>query len=104
MRASQLDLDYGRLQFGEQPVAEHAATLATARGELDRAFAIQQELDLVETPDTPLEDRAVREKLAEQLELLHAADTRLDAAAPTSPPCATCRTPRPRCSPGSPAG
>lgn len=81
VRASQLDLDYGRLQFGEQPVAEHAATLATARGELDRAFAIQQELDLVEAPDTPLEDRAVREKLAEQLELLHAADTRLDAAA-----------------------
>ncbi|SDF62257.1 TPM domain-containing protein [Klenkia brasiliensis] len=81
VRASQLDLDYGRLQFGEQPVAEHAATLATARGELDRAFALQQELDLVETPDTPTEDRAVREKLAEQLELLHAADTRLDAAA-----------------------
>lgn len=81
VRSSQLDLDYGRLQFGEQPVAEHAATLATARAELDRAFAIQQELDLVETPDTPMEDRAVREKLAEQLELLHAADTRLDAAA-----------------------
>ncbi|MCO7221900.1 YgcG family protein, partial [Klenkia sp. PcliD-1-E] len=81
VRASQLDLDYGRLQFGEQTVAEHAATLATARGELDRAFAIQQELDLLETPDTPMEDRAVREQLAEQLELLHDADTRLDAAA-----------------------
>ncbi len=77
VRTSQLDLDYARLQFGEATVAPFAGTVGQARSELQQAFMLRQQLDDGIEESEPTQ----RWMLAELLELVQAADDRLDAQA-----------------------
>ena len=77
VRTSQLDLDFARLQYGEAAVGEFAGTVGTARQEMAEAFSIRQQLD----DETPEDEPTQRRMLARLLELVQAADDRLDAQA-----------------------
>ncbi|SFK90699.1 TPM domain-containing protein [Geodermatophilus ruber] len=77
VQSSALDLDFARLQYGEEAVAGFAEALAQARAELARAFALRQQLD----DEVPEDEPARRRMLAEILALTGSADARLDAQA-----------------------
>lgn len=77
MKTSQLDLDYARVQYGEEAVAGFDQALAASRDELSRAFAIRQQLD----DDVPEDEPTTRQMLGEMLRLTEAAGARLDAQA-----------------------
>src|SRR5215218_6614784 len=77
MKTSQLDLDFARLQYGEESVASFTKAMAQSRDELSRAFTIRQQLD----DDIPEDDPTTRRMLGEILTLTAAADARLDEQA-----------------------
>ena len=77
VKTSQLDLDYARLQYGDEAVAGFDTALAESRAELSRAFELRQQLD----DDVPEDEPTTRAMLAEMLRLTGAADARLDAQA-----------------------
>jgi hypothetical protein len=77
IKTSRLDLDYARLQYGQEAVAGFAEALATSEQELARAFSLRQELDDEHPEDEPTKRRMV----AEMLQLTAAADARLDEQA-----------------------
>ncbi|MGY1740359.1 MULTISPECIES: TPM domain-containing protein [unclassified Blastococcus] len=77
VKTSQLDLDFARLQYGEDAVTGFAEALAQSRQELSRAFTLRQQLD----DEIPEDEPTTRAMLAEMLQLTAAADTRLDAQA-----------------------
>ncbi|MCW2741150.1 MAG: hypothetical protein JWR45_1572 [Blastococcus sp.] len=77
MKTSQLDLDFARVQYGEESVSGFAAAMAQSRDELSRAFTIRQQLD----DDIPEDDPTTRQMLGEILALTTAADARLDEQA-----------------------
>ena len=77
MKTSQLDLDYARVQYGDEAVVGFDTALATSRDELARAFALRQQLD----DDVPEDEPTTRQMLGEMLKLTAAADARLDEQA-----------------------
>ncbi len=77
VKTSRLDLDYARLQYGQEAVAGFAEALTASEQELARAFALRQELDDEHPEDEPTKRRL----LAQMLQLTAAADTRLDEQA-----------------------
>jgi hypothetical protein len=77
MKTSQLDLDFARVQYGEESVASFATAMAQSRDELSRAFTIRQQLD----DDIPEDEPTTRQMLGQILALTAAADARLDAQA-----------------------
>ncbi|WP_091366356.1 TPM domain-containing protein [Microbacterium sp. RU1D] len=77
VKTSEQELGFARAQFGDEAAAPFADTLAQAKADLDRAFALQQKLD-DDTPETPDQQRA---GYAEILRLCQAADAALDARA-----------------------
>ncbi|MGY1772872.1 TPM domain-containing protein [Blastococcus sp. SYSU D00813] len=77
VKTSQLDLDFARLQYGEEAVAGFAEALAQSRQELTRAFTLRQQLD----DEIPEDEPTTRAMLTEMLQLTSAADARLDAQA-----------------------
>jgi hypothetical protein len=77
MKTSQLDLDFARVQYGEDSVASFATAMAQSRDELSRAFTIRQQLD----DDIPEDEPTTRQMLGQILALTAAADARLDAQA-----------------------
>ena len=77
VKTSQLDLDYARLQYGEDAVSGFDKALAQSRDELSRAFTIRQQLD----DEIPEDEPTTRQMLGEMLALTDAADARLDAQA-----------------------
>ncbi|WP_448614537.1 TPM domain-containing protein [Modestobacter sp. URMC 112] len=76
-RTSQLDLDFARVQYGEEPVAGFAEALSRSQAELAQAFTIRQQLD----DEVPEDEPTRRRMLAELLRLTGSADARLDAQA-----------------------
>ncbi|MGY1600664.1 TPM domain-containing protein [Geodermatophilus sp. SYSU D00815] len=77
LRASSVDLDFARQQYGEAEVADAAASFAAARAEMEQAFAVRQQLD----DEHPEDDLATRKLLARLLALAGSADEKLDAQA-----------------------
>ncbi len=77
IKTSQLDLDFARLQYGQDAVAGFAEALEQSRQELTRAFTLRQQLD----DEIPEDEPTTRAMLAEMLQLTSAADARLDAQA-----------------------
>jgi len=77
VKRSQLDLDYARVQYGEEAVTGFDKALAQSRDEVSRAFTIRQQLD----DDIPEDEPTTREMLGEILRLTAAADARLDEQA-----------------------
>ncbi|MGY1683053.1 TPM domain-containing protein [Geodermatophilus sp. SYSU D01176] len=77
VKTSRLDLDYARLQYGQESVAGFAEALAASEQELVRAFSLRQQLDDEHQEDEPTK----RRMLAEMLQLTAAADARLDEQA-----------------------
>ena len=77
VRTSQLDLDFARVQYGEEPVAGFAEALTRSQAELAQAFAIRQQLD----DEVPEDEPTRRRMLAELLRLTGSADARLDEQA-----------------------
>ncbi|MEV7874968.1 TPM domain-containing protein [Microbacterium sp. NPDC089188] len=75
VKTSEQELGFARAQFGDEAAAPFADTLAQAKADLDRAFALQQQLD-DDTPETPDQRRA---GYAEILRLCQSADEALDA-------------------------
>jgi len=74
---SEQELGFARAQFGDEAAAPFLEVLAQAKADLDRAFAISQQLD-DETPETPEQRRA---GYIEILRLCASADEALDAKA-----------------------
>src|SRR6185312_10532569 len=77
LRASSVDLDFARAQYGEAEVADATASYAAAQAEMEQAFAVRQQLD----DEHPEDDLATRKLLAQILALADSADTKLDAQA-----------------------
>ncbi|WP_295836384.1 TPM domain-containing protein [uncultured Microbacterium sp.] len=77
LKTSEQELGFARAQFGDEAAAPFTEVLAQAKADLDRAFAIQQQLD-DDTPETPEQQRAA---YGEILRLCAAADDALDAKA-----------------------
>jgi hypothetical protein len=77
MKTSQLDLDFARVQYGEEAVGGFDRAMAQSRDELSRAFTIRQQLD----DDIPEDEPTTRQMLGEILQLTAAADARLDEQA-----------------------
>jgi uncharacterized membrane protein YgcG len=77
VKTSQLDLDYARVQYGEEAVAGFDHALAQSRDELARAFTVRQQLD----DEIPEDEPTTRQMLAEILRLTQDADARLDQQA-----------------------
>ncbi|WP_233498563.1 TPM domain-containing protein [Blastococcus sp. TF02A-26] len=77
IKTSQLDLDFARLQYGEDAVTGFAEALAQSRQELTRAFTLRQQLD----DEIPEDEPTTRAMLTEMLQLTSAADARLDEQA-----------------------
>ncbi|MDU0344298.1 TPM domain-containing protein [Microbacterium sp. KSW2-29] len=77
IRTSEQELGFARAQFGDDAAAPFADALAQAKADLDRAFALQQQLDddVAETPEQR------RDGYTEILRLCQAADEALDAKA-----------------------
>ena len=74
VKTSRLDLDYARLQYGQEAVAGFAEALTASEQELVRAFSLRQQLDDEHPEDEPTK----RRMLTEMLQLTTAADARLD--------------------------
>ncbi|TFV54126.1 TPM domain-containing protein, partial [Geodermatophilus sp. DF01-2] len=82
VKTSRLDLDYARLQYGQEAVAGFAEALAASEQELARAFALRQQLDDESGGRGPGTDEPTKRRvLAEMLQLTTAADARLDEQA-----------------------
>jgi hypothetical protein len=82
VKTSQLDLDFARLQYGEDAVTGFAEALAQSRQELTRAFTLRQQLDdELGGQGDGRDEPTTRAMLAEMLQLTSAADARLDAQA-----------------------
>ena len=77
VKTSRLDLDYARLQYGQDAVAGFAEALAASEQDLARAFSLRQQLDDEHPEDEPTKRRMV----TEMLQLTAAADARLDEQA-----------------------
>ncbi|SDM53579.1 TLP18.3, Psb32 and MOLO-1 founding protein of phosphatase [Geodermatophilus siccatus] len=77
VKTSRLDLDYARLQYGQEAVAGFAEALTASEQDLARAFSLRQQLDDEHPEDEPTKRRV----LAEMLQLTAAADARLDEQA-----------------------
>jgi hypothetical protein len=77
IKTSRLDLDYARLQYGQEAVAGFAEALTASEQDLSRAFTLRQELDDEHPEDEPTK----RRMLAEMLQRTAAADARLDEQA-----------------------
>jgi hypothetical protein len=77
VKTSRLDLDYARLQYGQEAVAGFAEALTASEQELSRAFALRQQLD----DEHPEDEPAKRRMLTEMLQATAAADARLDEQA-----------------------
>ncbi|SEP24255.1 TPM domain-containing protein [Trujillonella endophytica] len=77
IKTSQLDLDFARLQYGEDAVTGFGEALAQSRDELTRAFTLRQQLD----DEVPEDEPTTRAMLADMLALTAAADARLDSQA-----------------------
>lgn len=77
VKTSRLDLDYARLQYGQEAVAGFAEALAASEQDLARAFSLRQQLDDEHPEDEPTKRRMV----TEMLQLTAAADARLDEQA-----------------------
>ena len=75
MRRSELELSAARAHFGDAAVAEFAAALEAARGEMLRGFTLRQQLD----DDIPEDEPTKRRMLAEIITVCRSADERLDA-------------------------
>jgi TPM domain len=82
MKTSQLDLDYARMQYGPEAVTGFEKALATSRDELSRAFTLRQQLDDgMGGRETGMDEPTTRRMLGEMLQLVEAADGRLDQQA-----------------------
>ncbi len=82
VKTSRLDLDYARLQYGQEAVAGFAEALTASEQELARAFALRQQLDdEVGGREAGTAELTKRRLLAEMLQLTAAADARLDEQA-----------------------
>lgn len=57
IKTSEQELEFARAQFGDAAAAEFQAALSHAKEDLDRAFALKQQLD-DRTPDTEADTRA----------------------------------------------
>ena len=77
IKTSRLDLDYARLQYGQEAVAGFAEALTASEQDLARAFTLRQELDDEHPEDEPTK----RRMLTEMLQRTAAADARLDEQA-----------------------
>lgn len=77
IKTSEQELGFARAQFGDAATAEFAATLAQAKADLDKAFALKQQLD-DEVPDS---ENDVRTWNTQILALCEHANTELDAKA-----------------------
>jgi hypothetical protein len=75
VRRSELELSAARAHFGDAAVAEFAAALEAARGEMLRGFTLRQQLD----DDIPEDEPTKRRMLAEIIAVCRSADERLDA-------------------------
>ena len=75
VRRSEVELSAARAHFGDAAVAEFAAALDAARGEMLRGFTLRQQLD----DDIPEDEPTKRRMLAEIITVCRAADERLDA-------------------------
>ena len=75
VRRSEVELSAARAHFGDAAVAEFAAALEAARGEMLRGFTLRQQLD----DDIPEDEPTKRRMLAEIITVCRAADERLDA-------------------------
>ncbi len=75
VRRSELELSAARAHFGDAAVAEFAAALEAARGEMLRGFTLRQQLD----DDIPEDEPTKRRMLAEIITVCRSADDRLDA-------------------------
>src|SRR5690349_19735550 len=75
VRRSEVELSAARAHFGDAAVAEFAAALDAARGEMLRGFTLRQQLD----DDIPEDEPTKRRMLAEIVTVCRAADERLDA-------------------------
>ncbi|MGY1760089.1 TPM domain-containing protein [Geodermatophilus sp. SYSU D00779] len=82
VKTSRLDLDYARLQYGQDAVAGFAEALAASEQDLARAFSLRQELDDESGGrEAGTAEPTKRRMLAEMLQLTAAADARLDEQA-----------------------
>ncbi|WP_100501108.1 TPM domain-containing protein [Geodermatophilus chilensis] len=82
VKTSRLDLDYARLQYGQEAVAGFAEALAASEQDLARAFSLRQQLDDESGGrETGADEPTKRRMLAEMLQLTTAADARLDEQA-----------------------
>jgi hypothetical protein len=82
VKTSRLDLDYARLQYGQDAVAGFAEALAASEQDLARAFTLRQQLDDESAGrEAGAAEPAKRRMLAEMLQLTAAADARLDEQA-----------------------
>ena len=70
-----MELSAARAHFGDAAVAEFAAALEAARGEMLRGFTLRQQLD----DDIPEDEPTKRRMLAEIITVCRSADERLDA-------------------------
>jgi len=75
VRRSEVELSAARAHFGDAAVAEFAAALDAARGEMLRGFTLRQQLD----DDVPEDEPTKRRMLAEIITVCRSADERLDA-------------------------
>ena len=75
VRRSEVELSAARAHFGDAAVAEFAAALEAARGEMLRGFTLRQQLD----DDIPEDEPTKRRMLAEIITVCRSADERLDA-------------------------
>jgi TPM domain len=75
VRTSEQELAAARAHFGEDAVAEFAATLERSRADMLGAFALRQRLD----DDEPDDEHVARALHAEIIRIATAADDRLDA-------------------------
>jgi hypothetical protein len=74
VQSSQLELDFARVQYGDEAVTGFAEALGRSRAELGQAFTLRQQLDDEIAEDEP----AQRRMLTEMLTLIETADDRLD--------------------------
>ncbi|MGR6967167.1 TPM domain-containing protein [Geodermatophilus sp. URMC 61] len=82
VKTSRLDLDYARLQYGQDAVAGFAEALAASEQDLARAFSLRQQLDDESVGrEAGAAEPTKRRMLAEMLQLTAAADARLDEQA-----------------------
>jgi hypothetical protein len=82
VKTSRLDLDYARLQYGQEAVTGFAEALAASEQDLARAFSLRQQLDdELGGREAGTAEPTKRRMLAEMLQLTAAADARLDEQA-----------------------